>query len=112
MIGRAGRPQFDTSATAVIMTTDGHKSRYESLVNGTQKVESYLHENLVEHLNAEIVLSTIADIGVALVQICHLFELISGPENVTFCCCRIGFAQPSSPSGPPRIPDTMDSRPT
>ncbi len=66
MIGRAGRPQFDTSATAVIMTTERLRRRYELLVSGTQPVESYLHENLPEHLNAEVVLGTITDIPVAL----------------------------------------------
>ena len=65
MIGRAGRPQFDTSATVVIMTTDRQKPRYDHLVGGTQKVESNLHEHLTEHLNAEIVLHTITNISIA-----------------------------------------------
>ena len=66
MIGRAGRPQFDTSATAVILTTDEKKTSYENLVNGTQQVESGLHEQMLEHLNAEIALRTITDIAVAI----------------------------------------------
>ena len=65
MIGRAGRPQFDTSATVVIMTTDRQKSRYDLLVGGTQKVESHLHDHLTEHLNAEIVLHTITHVSIA-----------------------------------------------
>ncbi|KAK3731251.1 hypothetical protein RRG08_025794 [Elysia crispata] len=40
MIGRAGRPQFDTSATAVIMTKVQLKAKYSTLVNGTQLIES------------------------------------------------------------------------
>ncbi|XP_019646641.1 PREDICTED: LOW QUALITY PROTEIN: probable ATP-dependent DNA helicase HFM1 [Branchiostoma belcheri] len=40
MIGRAGRPQFDQSATAVIMTRNQTKAKYEALVNGTQIIES------------------------------------------------------------------------
>eukprot|EP00106_Octopus_bimaculoides_P001678 XP_014769120.1 PREDICTED: probable ATP-dependent DNA helicase HFM1 [Octopus bimaculoides] len=40
MIGRAGRPQFDTSATAVILTKMSNKSKYENLVNGMQVIES------------------------------------------------------------------------
>ena len=66
MIGRAGRPQFDTSATAIIMTSDAKKSKYDNLLSGTQKVESSLHEHLCEHLNSEIVLGTITDIQSAL----------------------------------------------
>ncbi|KFM79724.1 putative ATP-dependent DNA helicase HFM1, partial [Stegodyphus mimosarum] len=40
MIGRAGRPQFDSSATAVIMTKSSLKEKYEKLVNGKQLIES------------------------------------------------------------------------
>jgi replicative superfamily II helicase len=36
MIGRAGRPQFDSSATAVIMTSFQQKSFYEELTSGTR----------------------------------------------------------------------------
>lgn len=33
MMGRAGRPQFDTSATAVIMTKQNQKARFNNLCN-------------------------------------------------------------------------------
>ncbi|XP_064621106.1 probable ATP-dependent DNA helicase HFM1 [Lineus longissimus] len=65
MIGRAGRPQFDTSATAVIMTRNMTKERYGDLLNGTQLIESSLHKHLIEHVNAEVVLHTITDVSVA-----------------------------------------------
>lgn len=42
MIGRAGRPQFDTTATAVIMTKQVHQHKYERLVGGKQLIESRL----------------------------------------------------------------------
>ncbi|XP_076601310.1 putative ATP-dependent DNA helicase HFM1 [Chaetodon auriga] len=66
MIGRAGRPQFDTSATAVIMTKIQTKDKYMKLMNGMEIIESSLHCHLVEHLNAEIVLQTISDVSMAL----------------------------------------------
>ncbi|XP_070775191.1 probable ATP-dependent DNA helicase HFM1 [Enoplosus armatus] len=66
MIGRAGRPQFDTSATAVIMTKIQTKDKYMKLMNGMEIIESSLHSHLVEHLNAEIVLQTISDVNMAL----------------------------------------------
>lgn len=59
MIGRAGRPQHDTTGTAIIMTDKANYSRYKSLVNGETPLESSLHLNLCEHLNAEINLGTI-----------------------------------------------------
>lgn len=40
MMGRAGRPQFDTSGTVVILTTDSMKTHYENLVNGSTAIES------------------------------------------------------------------------
>lgn len=60
MIGRAGRPQHDTNGTAIIMTDQAHYQHYKSLVNGEMPLESSLHLNLCEHLNAEINLGTIA----------------------------------------------------
>ena len=40
MLGRAGRPQFDDSAVAVIMTRTQLKSHYEKLVTGQEILES------------------------------------------------------------------------
>jgi hypothetical protein len=91
MLGRAGRPQFDDSATAVILTRkepfDGRFDvrdiaqanlsveminqiqmqtalqtlSYERLVQGSESLESCLHLNLIDHLNAEIGLGNISD---------------------------------------------------
>nr|AKI32384.1 DNA helicase [Watanabea reniformis] len=65
MIGRAGRPQFDTHGTAVIMTQISHVHRYQTLAAGSEVLESQLKEQLSEYLNAEIVLRTISDISMA-----------------------------------------------
>ncbi|KAJ3332458.1 Sec63 [Blyttiomyces sp. JEL0837] len=62
MMGRAGRPQFDDSGVVVIMTVQEKKLKYENLVSGKEIVESSLHQNLIEHLNAEIVLGSISNI--------------------------------------------------
>ncbi|KAG8511046.1 putative ATP-dependent DNA helicase HFM1, partial [Galemys pyrenaicus] len=66
MIGRAGRPQFDTTATAVIMTRLSTREKYIQMLACSDTVESSLHRHLIEHLNAEIVLHTITDVNVAL----------------------------------------------
>ncbi|XP_031193013.1 probable ATP-dependent DNA helicase HFM1 isoform X2 [Mastomys coucha] len=66
MIGRAGRPQFDTTATVVIMTRLSTKEKYVQMLACNDTVESSLHRHLIEHLNAEIVLHTITDVNVAL----------------------------------------------
>ncbi|KAI4104557.1 MAG: hypothetical protein LQ339_003860 [Xanthoria mediterranea] len=59
MLGRAGRPQFEDSAVAVIITKQEKLGKYEKMVSGQQLLESSLHLNLIEHLNAEIGLGTI-----------------------------------------------------
>jgi ATP-dependent DNA helicase HFM1/MER3 len=41
MLGRAGRPQFDTSAVAVIMTRQNTVGRYEKMVSGQEIIESW-----------------------------------------------------------------------
>ncbi|XP_047479907.1 uncharacterized protein LOC125032696 [Penaeus chinensis] len=41
------------------------QAKYENLVNGKDVLESHLHQHLIEHLNAEIVLGTVTDLGVA-----------------------------------------------
>jgi replicative superfamily II helicase len=40
MMGRAGRPQFDDSGMAVIMTTMEKQQHYENMVAGKEIVES------------------------------------------------------------------------
>lgn len=41
MLGRAGRPQFDRDALAVIMTRQEKSSRYEKMVSGQETIESW-----------------------------------------------------------------------
>ncbi|XP_057183337.1 probable ATP-dependent DNA helicase HFM1 [Triplophysa rosa] len=81
MIGRAGRPQFDTTATAVIMTRSQTKDKYTQFLSGIDSIESSLHTNLVEHLNAEIVLHTISDVNMALDWIRSTFLYIRALKN-------------------------------
>nr|XP_010301135.1 PREDICTED: probable ATP-dependent DNA helicase HFM1 [Balearica regulorum gibbericeps] len=83
MIGRAGRPQFDTTATAVIMTRWSTRAKYIQMLNGADIIESSLHRHLVEHLNAEIVLHTVTDVTVALEWIRSTFLYIRALKNPT-----------------------------
>ncbi|KAI9223399.1 hypothetical protein BC828DRAFT_403164 [Blastocladiella britannica] len=59
MLGRAGRPQFDTTGKAIIMTSAAMVDQYEKLVGGSDTVESTLHRQLAEHLNTEIAQGTV-----------------------------------------------------
>ncbi|CAX43655.1 ATP-dependent DNA helicase, putative [Candida dubliniensis CD36] len=62
MVGRAGRPQFESDGVAVIMTSSKWKHRYERIIEGTEKIESSLHMNFREHLAAEISVGVIKNI--------------------------------------------------
>ena len=59
MMGRAGRPQFDTSGVCVIMCHEPKKAFYKKFLYEPFPVESALRENLPDHLNAEIVSGSI-----------------------------------------------------
>ena len=54
MLGRAGRPQFDTSGIARIFTQDAKKAFYKHFLHTGFPVESSLHKVLDNHLSAEI----------------------------------------------------------
>ncbi|TQS35645.1 hypothetical protein Golomagni_03930 [Golovinomyces magnicellulatus] len=59
MLGRAGRPQFDTSGIARIFTQDSKKAFYKNFLHTGFPVESSLHNVLDNHLGAEISSGTI-----------------------------------------------------
>ena len=65
MLGRAGRPQFDDSAVAIIMTRSEKQDKYKKMISGQDILESTLHLNLIEHLNSEIGLGTVRDLYTA-----------------------------------------------
>ena len=54
MLGRAGRPQFDTSGIARIFTQDAKKAFYKHFLHTGFPVESSLHKVLDNHLGAEV----------------------------------------------------------
>uniref|UniRef100_A0AC35TTN2 Helicase C-terminal domain-containing protein n=1 Tax=Rhabditophanes sp. KR3021 TaxID=114890 RepID=A0AC35TTN2_9BILA len=54
MIGRAGRPQFDTSAVAVIYCQDIKKNFYKNFLHQPFPVESSFLDFMPNHINAEI----------------------------------------------------------
>ncbi|KAG0650299.1 Meiotically up-regulated 81 [Hyphodiscus hymeniophilus] len=60
MLGRAGRPQFDTSGIARIFTQDSKKAFYKHFLHTGFPVESSLHLVLDNHLGAEVSAETIS----------------------------------------------------
>ncbi|KAJ3338078.1 DEIH-box ATPase [Gonapodya sp. JEL0774] len=59
MLGRSGRPQFDTFGEGIIITSHAELQYYLSLLNQQLPIESQFVSKLPDNLNAEIVLGTI-----------------------------------------------------
>ena len=59
MLGRAGRPQFDTHGEGIIITSHQELQYYLSLLNVQLPIESQYISKLADNLNAEIVLGNI-----------------------------------------------------
>ncbi|KAF9741425.1 hypothetical protein PMIN02_000945 [Paraphaeosphaeria minitans] len=84
MLGRAGRPQFDDSAVAVIMTRQNKVRKYDLMVTGQEVLESTLHLGLIDHLNAEIGLGTIQDLHSARKWLASTFLYVRIRQNPAY----------------------------
>lgn len=93
MLGRAGRPQFDDSATAVILTRKERVAHYERLVQGSESLESCLHLNLIDHLNAEVGLGNITDVESAVKWLGGTFLFVRLRRNPTHYKLKEGANQ-------------------
>ncbi|CAF92185.1 unnamed protein product, partial [Tetraodon nigroviridis] len=68
MLGRAGRPQYDTKGEGILITSHAELQYYLSLLNQQLPIESQMVSKLPDMLNAEIVLgnvqnSKVTDLG-------------------------------------------------
>ncbi|XP_041988787.1 putative U5 small nuclear ribonucleoprotein 200 kDa helicase [Aricia agestis] len=59
MLGRAGRPQYDTKGEGILITNHSELQYYLSLLNQQLPIESQLVSKLPDMLNAEIVLGSV-----------------------------------------------------
>ncbi|KAG4127043.1 hypothetical protein ERO13_D10G194400v2 [Gossypium hirsutum] len=59
MLGRAGRPQYDSYGEGIIITGHSELQYYLSLMNQQLPIESQFISKLADQLNAEIVLGTV-----------------------------------------------------
>lgn len=62
MLGRAGRPRFDTEGEGLILTGYEEIRYYLNLLNMQISLESQLLTSLPDHLNAEVVQGSVASI--------------------------------------------------
>ena len=75
MLGRAGRPQYDTYGEGIILTTQSEMQYYLSLMNQQLPIESQFVSRLADNLNAEVVLGNVRtrDEGVEWLGYSYLF---------------------------------------
>ncbi len=66
MMGRAGRPQFDTEAVAVIMCEESKKNFLKKFLYEPFPVESCLGNRMCETINAEVSIGTISSLSDAI----------------------------------------------
>lgn len=77
MLGRAGRPQYDTYGEGIIITNHSELQYYLSLMNQQLPIESQFVAKLTDNLNAEIVLGTIRNRDEAVQWIGYTYLYVS-----------------------------------
>eukprot|EP00743_Colponemidia_sp_Colp-15_P009223 GILK01010071.1.p1 GENE.GILK01010071.1~~GILK01010071.1.p1 ORF type:complete len:1391 (-),score=337.99 GILK01010071.1:97-4269(-) len=81
IFGRAGRPQFDSSGEAIILTTHDKLSHYLSMLNHQLPIESQFISNLPNSLNAEVVLGTVSSIKDAISWLSYTYLFVRMLRN-------------------------------
>lgn len=76
IFGRAGRPQFDTSGHAVIITSHDKLYHYLSLLTNQVPIESNFITYLADNLNAEIALGTISNVEEAIKWLSYTYLFV------------------------------------
>lgn len=83
MLGRAGRPQYDTMGEGILITQHSELQYYLSLLNQQLPIESQLISKLPELLNAEIVLGNIQNVSDAVVWLGYTYLYVRMLRNPT-----------------------------
>ncbi|KAH0568285.1 putative U5 small nuclear ribonucleoprotein 200 kDa helicase [Cotesia glomerata] len=76
MLGRAGRPTYDTKGEGILITNHSELQYYLSLLNQQLPIESQLISKMPDMLNAEIVLGTIQNVRDAVVWLGYTYLYI------------------------------------
>lgn len=81
MFGRAGRPQFDTSGHAILITQQKVLPKYTSSLVSAEPIESKFPSKLEDFLNAEIALGTVTSRRDALIWARYTFMYCRMPND-------------------------------
>lgn len=81
IFGRAGRPQYDNTGHAILITPHKSLNNYLNLIGHQAPIESSLIKTLADHVNAEIVNGTINTIQEAVSWLSYTFLYIRMKQN-------------------------------
>lgn len=81
IFGRAGRPQFDTSGEATLITSHESLSHYLNLLVKAVPIESNFIKQLPDHLNAEVVGRTVCNIQEAVEWLTYTYLYVRMVRN-------------------------------
>lgn len=100
MLGRAGRPQYDTKGEGILITSHGELQYYLSLLNQQLPIESQMVSKLPDMLNAEVVLGNVQNAKVGGLCVQRLWLFPEGPGHQE--CGDVGHRH----RGPPALGTT------
>ncbi|XP_050375603.1 DExH-box ATP-dependent RNA helicase DExH12-like [Argentina anserina] len=83
MLGRAGRPQYDSYGEGIIITGHNELQYYLSLMNQQLPIESQFVSKLADQLNAEIVLGTVQNAKEAIHWLGYTYLFVRMVRNPT-----------------------------
>jgi pre-mRNA-splicing helicase BRR2 len=81
MMGRAGRPQYDTLGEGIIITNHNELQYYLSMNNMQLPIESQMISQLADQLCAEVVLGTVSSIREAVSWIAYTYLYVRMLRN-------------------------------
>lgn len=98
MMGRAGRPQYDTVGEGIIMTSQSEMQYYLSLNNMQLPIESQMMNQLADHMSAEICMGTIANVKEAVNWLAYTYlyvRMLRSPELYGVDASKVSHDDPT-----------------
>lgn len=81
IFGRAGRPQFQDSGEASIITSHDRLAHYLGMISHSVPIESKFTEQLADHLNAEVVLGTVTNVKEGVIWLGYTYLFVRMRRN-------------------------------